>query len=1054
VGVLGILAVLAAAFVTMAQLERKASVQRLSVTKALLLARSGLEDALARLGAGQDPDAPESWYRGEDWDDDGTVSGLESASEIFKPGIPNLEDCPVHEAMRPSFYRRHSTDLDANGRPAPDLSQTVGRQRGSTGGVAGGAYSLKVLPEEGIYVNGGDLNSAGEHPGTYDAVLKRILGNLAEEIGGILVRADGEALLTGRPAGGWASLGQAAQALGWTPAKTEALEPYLAFHAWVDRKVIKPNVDPDWVPSGQTPNSWAEIRVGKRDVPAAVGAPWSGKRAFNTRTGSYAPDFERDSQGRIVGRAPVNLNWARERPPVLRALLRGLSGIYLEDHFGNHDIGPYQPDLSDYNAKEYGWLGPVVKQSLSASDIDSFVAALQAHADFPTWAADYPEWDQTPGFDSWDEFNRFLESKLYAAGPPAWRDSCGWGRSKLDLLRANFNPNSDLNKFNPGESFFKRIDKSDLASYSTEFSLAPSPVKRLSSCGRLRDAQGRVLAERTLGMTVSYGRFRMTAQSEFCAGTLGSLEEAGDEGAFRLPGDAGFLEETPSPYRTHGSRFSPTGRGFALQTYPEPQHRGTDRCPAPAACDGRLELATLETEASLAANPGLTFLASWDDGYDATQAAGSRTCTTDLGHGSPSDSLFGNGPAGGVAALNMIYPDGCYCESQRTPGYLSLDNIGDGLQGIVSLWYKSAIPYTELEVGSRDPTLLGLEVVTKPPSYAAWYEHTQFFRIEAWVAGGDLGALGCLLESRGIPGDHQIEAGHAFQKVGAYTIWENFWHPHRWVLVTCQWHLLAADAGTFSTFLMNATEAQYEYAPGGNAAPMNYGGNPADCVLSRNCYRGDGSVGPPYLYLGARGPMTFHRGPADGTLDELVFVTPPSTSMTESQTLASNRFARGRYCKEDDALDPAKPEFLSCKVPLGAGARVNRVDWTLNLPRMPIPPAADIAHPELWPDPSRIFYGTGASPTTGKTADAAVDLADAAGGSILPGRLTRPGSSVAVRPPGGVVRIGINIRPRVRENAPPWDKGNAPILESPVLDDVTLTYEAASGPRVLAWERR
>jgi type II secretory pathway component PulK len=68
VGVLGLLAVLATAFVTMAQLERRASQQRLFATKAFLLARSGLEDALARLAAGQDLHAVSNRYFGEDWD--------------------------------------------------------------------------------------------------------------------------------------------------------------------------------------------------------------------------------------------------------------------------------------------------------------------------------------------------------------------------------------------------------------------------------------------------------------------------------------------------------------------------------------------------------------------------------------------------------------------------------------------------------------------------------------------------------------------------------------------------------------------------------------------------------------------------------------------------------------------------------------------------------------------------------------------------------------------------------------------------------------------------
>ena len=81
VGVLGVLAVLGMAFVTMARLERRASQQRLQASRALLLARSGLEDALARLDMGQDPLDASNRYGGENWDGDaaGLLSALEAA---------------------------------------------------------------------------------------------------------------------------------------------------------------------------------------------------------------------------------------------------------------------------------------------------------------------------------------------------------------------------------------------------------------------------------------------------------------------------------------------------------------------------------------------------------------------------------------------------------------------------------------------------------------------------------------------------------------------------------------------------------------------------------------------------------------------------------------------------------------------------------------------------------------------------------------------------------------------------------------------------------------
>ena len=134
VGVLGILAVLAAAFVTMAQLERRASRQRLNVTQARLLARSGLEDALARLSGGQ-----AAAYGGEDWNGNGNPvpdPGIEEDNQVLRPGVCDVETCPARHALRPSFW------TSAAGAPA--LASVDGRLRGYSGALAAGSYTLKV----------------------------------------------------------------------------------------------------------------------------------------------------------------------------------------------------------------------------------------------------------------------------------------------------------------------------------------------------------------------------------------------------------------------------------------------------------------------------------------------------------------------------------------------------------------------------------------------------------------------------------------------------------------------------------------------------------------------------------------------------------------------------------------------------------------------------------------------------------------------------------------------------------------------------------------------
>jgi hypothetical protein len=217
--------------------------------------------------------------------------------------------------------------------------------------------------------------------------------------------------------------------------------------------------------------------------------------------------------------------------------------------------------------------------------------------------------------------------------------------------------------------------------------------------------------------------------------------------------------------------------------------------------------------------------------------------------------------------------------------------------------------------------------------------------------------------------------------------------------------------------------------------------------LTRDSYRIDGSFGTPFFYLGLRGAFITAEGSADGTFDELMFLT-RSTSMAEAEILASDRFPLGRYSKEDKALDPLRPEYRSCPVPAGKGSRVIRVDWTLALPRV-IP--ANVGLPEQWPSPNQTYFGTGASMASGETACAAVALLDASGNPILPYQLMRSGAALDVPVPDGAFRFGVDIRPRLSDNTGVWHKLTAPLLESPVFDDITFTLTPSGGPRLTGW---
>ncbi len=286
-GVLGILAVLAAAFVTMAQLERKASLQRLYVTKAHLLARSGLEDAVARLSAGQDAALASTRYGGEDYDGNGAFSLVEPANEVVGPGTLDVETCPARQAMRPSFFRRDTFGT------LPDLARVEGRLRGYTGGLqgdlvsGGNLYALKVEDESGkINVNGGVLAAPNDPGRGWNGQLARILNVLGAQPE-LRIANLGTMILAGRPPGGYRSITDLQQRIG-VPVD---LSPWLTVSSWVDAKVVHPNGF-----AGQ-PGIGSLCELKKARAPLAL------------------------EEG---GRPPVNLNAAHRA--VLAALLTDLTG--------------------------------------------------------------------------------------------------------------------------------------------------------------------------------------------------------------------------------------------------------------------------------------------------------------------------------------------------------------------------------------------------------------------------------------------------------------------------------------------------------------------------------------------------------------------------------------------------------------------------------------------------------------------------------------------------------------------------------------------------------
>ncbi len=1014
VGVLGVLALLGVVFATMARLERKASQQRLYDTKALLLARSGLEDALARLEAGQDPGR----YLGEDWDASGTLNGFEPSAETCRPGLLDTDACPAAGALRPSFFQGDPANLGADGLPAPRHILVDSRERGLSGSLSGSSfsYSLRVSPQGGFYVNGGDPTA--DPALGYNAVLRRMLGTLAEAIdredgtpgNGPVSAVDGFNLVDRRPGAGWKNWNQIRDlALGASQAKLDTLKPYLALKAWVDRKVIAPNALP--VPVAGAPyHSWADIKL-SRPVSAA----------------GRAPDFERIN-GNIVGRAPVDLAWARTRRPALIALLAGLKGQYMDESTGT---------------------------SIASGDLIGTVRAAELPLDWSQASDDCRLaasriLSSTSDLGAWERWNAFCDTILFTG-------TTDLAQAKRDLLKANFNPNSDLNKFNPNASLWRSVDKSDLLVYSTEFSLLPGTgAQEMESVGRVLDRGGRLLANRILTAAVApCPRLTLTTQQEFVCGELGDPGTAGDEGAPRLPGQTPFLSVSAglATARTWGHALLGSGEpGVSLQTYPEPcvKPGGGTLSILPAAYDGSIQLATLETPPDdfytvAVAGQDMKLLARYTAGFD-----------LDLADASPAN------PAGNLtqpdvqqvttaelanglldaAKPNTLYPDGCYAERERTPSYYDKGNASP-YHGVVSLWIKS---------NHRPPAGIGWNyrghTFLKRTNYIDGLAGgpDQYFRLTDTLQNLDPG---------GGAGPYFISGFFEIGHGGSDTAREHGFQArpltaHVWQLITFSWDFLSPKnrADDTGELLVDAGTAAGDRGSRDVYLSGGYVNEPATAAdITADDLQADGSIGPHRLSLGAIRESGFivqssTSSGADATLDELALydfggaelVTGTSDAAPAPQdvldapgVLASARFKEGRYYKESaygglGAAGNAAAEYFSPLIRLGP-CRIKALAWSQVVP-VGLPGAS-------------ILFEFTEMPGNAYVPDAA--------GKPIADRFRSPTSSRVDRRVNAPFRLHAVFQPNLPNPA------DAPVLDPLALDDVTVLYEPAGGRRISAW---
>lgn len=211
-----------------------------------------------------------------------------------------------------------------------------------------------------------------------------------------------------------------------------------------------------------------------------------------------------------------------------------------------------------------------------------------------------------------------------------------------DLLIAMFNPNADLNDFNPNRNLWRRIDKGQLTSYTTELSFLFGTHVQVLSEGVVSGVDAETTVRIEAAMQV-FDVWSVSSQAQFHDGVASS------DGP-----ETYFSQSKVSPFRTFGAaRWDSDGFGYTVQSYPEPFVAGAVDELSASRYDGQLMLATYEYKDATYATVCLQ--ASFSDGLK--------------------PHIFGNHP-GSPTALGELDTDDLYLNAPEKPDAYEDDATG------------------------------------------------------------------------------------------------------------------------------------------------------------------------------------------------------------------------------------------------------------------------------------------------------------------------------------------------------------------------------------------
>ncbi|MFC1587660.1 PilX N-terminal domain-containing pilus assembly protein [Planctomycetota bacterium] len=951
-GVLALMSVLAITFVKMTQLERTISQNYVDQTRAMLLAESGIEYAVARL----------SQFQGG----------------VLRPEEMDALGC---EEDKPAFH-------------LPSPNEKYSGIVSSTYTNGGDKFKLKVEDESGkLNLNDTDglwnLDTDPDPDDPETDIAPGRLRKIVEELGNILFAAPKGAVISSLlfdardnlPGGRFSNLRQIKDLLVpevLNGSQFGEFAKHVTLYSWQDSNTIRPTHK--WnitVPEGMRPiPEYAE-----RDV--YLFSDWQTK------------GFELES------RCPININTASEE--LLKALIAPVRGWYLREgppeflsnwHYGEY----YAPTRACYYQYHYGdetnnhfrngwhqfsgypredghWKDARFGEAHQTSDLmeidngsflEEFINQLyqQIHGDPSAGLAANP-------IETWEEFE-FVVADLLAELLPedhdyweeSWEDwdpgpggydelRADWGyfaaeidypywskygrKILLDCLLANFNPNSQLNDFNPDRHIFRMVDKAQLTQYTTEFCFEPTGYFQIKSLGQVTQVDGRILASRKIHTVIKlFEMFRISTQSQFMKGLK-----------------AGSNESDLLQYCTH-SPFGDNPWGASITSYPEPllENAAGDYIPN-SVYEGQLMLSTYQSP--LSQHGGADFQISFNGslappGVGIWLKTSPSIFTTNNGvtvqgefsylgpRNEPTNHqlTYAEGSTPDTTLPGVLFPDGALSDAGRALGFTGSffgDQSIQGRRGALQFWVK---PNFDTQAGGRMRKLFSFmgvrfndTIVSNAgrnriftlwflPSLVRWtheekfnYNGSFFYYGErlrpcpprtlafGWSAG--LGSAKLSIVGELTPTAVSSLPGRAAG--GEETHHTYHFDPHQWTHIAFRWNLLVEDPDFLMNIALFANGKRPAQVDGLSQACQHssyaHGGTPSpDTVVAP--YNDDN--GPVYARFGECTHYPFQNFVADSTFDEIVSYQLPGNMGLDAQYIYTQV---GRYVNTENLTDTA-----------------------------------------------------------------------------------------------------------------------------------------------------